>query len=250
MVAAAKLRKHQDELANAKDFSQGLEGMFFDVESDKNMLVPMSTDKGLCGGVNTYILRESKKTLAGWEREGVANQASLYTYGGKAKGSVGKIFGSRHIGGILDCGGGSPANFKEVCEVAQGVAEQAFGKATVLYNSFVNVISFDTTKKEIPGASAFNEVAEEKFQAYEMEGDEGGLMQNFYEFMLAVEMYQIVHNCQTCEQSSRMTAMDNSSTNADEMYEKLLLEANRVRQAKITKELMEIVGGASAVEDG
>jgi len=84
--------------------------------------------------------------------------------------------------------------------------------------------------------------------AYEEEGDESSLKKNFYEFMLAVQVYGILHNAQTCEQSSRMTAMDNSSSNADEMYDKLLLQANRVRQAKITKELMEITSGAAAVQ--
>mmetsp|Transcript_31546 Transcript_31546/g.76982 ORF Transcript_31546/g.76982 Transcript_31546/m.76982 type:complete len:294 (+) Transcript_31546:36-917(+) len=249
MVAAAKLRKHQDELEKANVLAAGLEGLFFEVESDKPaMVMPVSTDKGLCGGVNTFVNREAKSLMLSLQEE--KKDFTLFTYGNKAASNLGRLFGQYKIGAIAECGGGNPVTFSEACEVAKIVAEQDFGNAKVIYNSFVNVISYDTLTVSIPSAEAFESEAEKKFEAYEEEGDEGGLMKNFYEFMLAVKFYGIMHNAQTCEQSSRMTAMDNSSSNADEMYEKLLLQANRVRQAKITKELMEIVGGASAVQDG
>mmetsp|Transcript_2189 Transcript_2189/g.2742 ORF Transcript_2189/g.2742 Transcript_2189/m.2742 type:complete len:296 (+) Transcript_2189:75-962(+) len=248
MVAAAKLRKHQDALEVANNFSSGLDGMFFEAESDKPaMVLPVSTDKGLCGGVNTFVNREAKNTMIGMQDKN--EKFTLFTYGQKSKGNLGRVFGSYQTGGIVDCTGGNPVTFSEACEVAAIIAEQDFGNAKIVYNSFVNIISYDTTTISVPSAEAFEAGAEKKFEAYEEEGDEGGLMKNFYEFMLAVKMYGIINNAQTCEQSSRMTAMDNSSSNADEMYEKLLLQANRVRQAKITKELMEIVGGASAVQD-
>jgi len=247
MVAAAKLRKHQDALATAQVFIAGLDGMFPEVETEKpDMIVPISTDKGLCGGVNTFVNREARLTMNA--KVAKKEPFTLFTYGNKSKGNLSRLFGKNLIGGISDCGGGNPVTFAECCEVAAVIAEQDFGNAQVIYNSFVNIISYDTKTDVIPSLEAFEQEAEKKFEAYEEEGDEGGLMKNFYEYLLAVKMYGILQNAQTCEQSSRMTAMDNSSSNADEMYEKLLLQANRVRQAKITKELMEITGGAAAVQ--
>mmetsp|Transcript_3757 Transcript_3757/g.6973 ORF Transcript_3757/g.6973 Transcript_3757/m.6973 type:complete len:296 (-) Transcript_3757:203-1090(-) len=248
MVAAAKLRKHQDALELANKFSASMEGMFYEVESDSKILVvPVSTDKGLCGGVNTFVNRESKSLMNSLIADN--KEFSLFTYGGKAKGNLGRAFGKYMVGGVTDIAGGNPITFTESCEIAQTIAANEFGECKVIYNKFVNMITFDTLTVNFPSASNFAENAATKFEAYEEEGDEGGHYKNFYEFMLAVQLHGIFNNAQTCEQSSRMTAMDNSSSNADEMYEKLLLQANRVRQQKITKELMEIVAGASAVQD-
>jgi len=244
MVAAAKLRKHQDALADAKAFTKGVDGIFFEVEETEKdpLFIPVSTDKGLCGGVNTFVNREAKALMNSTE------SFSLFTYGSKSKSNLGRAFGSTMIGGILDCGAGNPVTFGEAAEVAATVAELEFGEATLIHNEFVNVISFNTEKSKIPSAETFEAEAESKFETYEQEGDEANLMKNLYEFTLACKFFAVINDAQTCEQSSRMTAMDNSSSNADEMYDKLLLQANRVRQAKITKELSEIVGGASAVQ--
>lgn len=249
MVAAAKLRKHQQAMESAQNFSAGLDDMFFDAEgSDKpEMLVPVTSDRGLCGGVNTVVAREAKKWIK--KKESTKTPWVMYTYGGKAKSGVGKQNYSKLLGGVLDVGAGNPATFGEACEVADAIGSQDFSTGTIIYNKFVNVISYDTTPTTITSEAAFASNAGEQFMAYEVEGDEIGTMGNFYQFLLATKMYGVIHNTQTCEQSSRMTAMDNSSTNADEMYGKLLLQANRIRQAKITKELMEIVSGAAAVED-
>ncbi|GAB5362256.1 hypothetical protein AAMO2058_000782400 [Amorphochlora amoebiformis] len=246
MVAAAKLRKHQDALGASKSFSKGVDGLMFEADSDKpTMVVPFSTDKGLCGGVNTFVNREAKKQMSD-----LGENYTLFTYGVKSKSNLQRVFGSKLVGGIVDCTGGNPVTFAEACEVAAFLGEQDAGNMKVIYNSFVNMITYDTLVLDIPSAQAFAAEADKKFEAYEEEGDEGGVMTSFYEFILACKIFGIINECQTCEQSSRMTAMDTSSSNADEMYDKLLLQANRVRQAKITKELMEIVGGASAIQDG
>uniref|UniRef100_A0A7S2TXS1 ATP synthase subunit gamma n=1 Tax=Lotharella oceanica TaxID=641309 RepID=A0A7S2TXS1_9EUKA len=247
MVAAAKLRKHQDALAIAKTFAAGLDGLFFEAETEKpTMVIPFSTDKGLCGGVNTAVNREAKTQMMQLENKG--EEFMLFTYGGKSKGNLRRNFERKMVGGILDCGGGNPVTFAEASEVAEAIAAQDFGNANLIFNDFINLITYDTVTVTIPSSELFESQAEEKFMAYEEEGDEGGLFKNFYEFMLGVKLYYVINNAQTCEQSSRMTAMDNSSSNADEMYDKLLLQANRLRQAKITKELMEITSGAAAVQ--
>jgi F-type H+-transporting ATPase subunit gamma len=251
MVASAKLRKNQEYLESAQAFGASFEGVIPEPEADSVssiLNVPFTTDKGLCGGVNTNVLRIVKEDLA--EADKAGKDISLMIVGGKGKGSLQRVYGNKFVGTVSSIGKGEPATFGEACEIARHVGSFEFDEGVLTYNKFKNIVSYNTVKESTPSPAYFASKASEKFRGYELEGDELNIFENLYEFAIATKTYAVMHNSQTCEQSSRMTAMDNSTSSATEMYDKLLLQANRMRQAKITKELMEVVSGAAAVEDG
>lgn len=244
MVAAAKVKKHQVALEKARNFNSGFADAWPEISEEKfpveqPMVGVFTSDRGLCGGVNGAVLRDVRKKMT-------AESKAIFTFGGKAKSGLQREYESKFQLAVTDLGAGRPAEFPEACEVAASLLDCEFDEMEVVYNKFMNIISFDTRTVKVPSKARFL-IDTEYFEKFEIEGDELTVFDNMYEFMLATRMFEFIHETQTSEQSSRMTAMDNSSTNADEMYEKLLLQANRLRQAKITKELMEIVGGMSAV---
>merc|ERR1712151_340184 len=116
---------------------------------------------------------------------------------------------------------------------------------SILYNKFQSVISFEVEKLSFKGPEALGESG--ALDEYEFEGDKTDILANLYQFNLACSVYGCLLENVTSEQASRMSAMDSASNNAKDMINKLALQYNRLRQAKITTELTEIVAGAESV---
>ncbi len=113
-----------------------------------------------------------------------------------------------------------------------------------MFNKFKSVVSYTTSRVPIYSLTAINEAP--KLTTYDsLDAD---VIQNYLEYSLVSQIYYTMKENAASEQSSRMTAMDNASSNASEMISKLSLEFNRTRQAVITRELIEIISGASALE--
>ena len=142
--------------------------------------------------------------------------------------------------------------FPQACSIAEEVLKTEYDVARIVYNRFVSAIAQKPTIATVMSPDALEKEAEAGggLDRYEIEGPgRAELLQNLAEFNLATSLYTAMLENNCSEQSSRMSAMENSTKNAGEMLGKLTLTYNRTRQASITTELIEIISGATALED-
>jgi len=242
MVAAVKLRGSQARLDVAREFSKDIEDIW-QVEDDsaEDLVVGISSDKGLCGAVNSSIQRLIRDDIMNGEQK-------VILFGEKARPGLERMFKERFITTISDMGNNKPISFRNACVFTDVWLAEEWNKSFLYYNYFKSMISYVTTKI---GFSSYEKSMEDlsNFYPYEIEGDVE-VLQNLYEFRMGCATYHYLCENDTSTLSSRMNAMDNSSKNAGEMIETLTMKMNRARQAKITTELIEIISGASAVDEG
>jgi len=241
MVAAVKLRGSQTRLEVAREFAQDIEKVW-DVKNEdtEDLVVAISSDKGLCGAVNSSIQRLVRDDIAGGEQK-------IMLLGEKARPGLERLYADRFILTISDLGNNRPVSFRNTAVFADYWLAQEWNKSHLYYNYFKSMISYVTSK--VPFVS-FEKSQEDmsNFYAYEIEGDIE-VLQNLYDFRVNCALFHYLCENDTSTLSSRMNAMDNSSKNAGEMIETLTMKMNRARQAKITTELIEIISGASAVDE-
>lgn len=245
MVAAVKLRTSQIRLDIAREFSKDIEEIWeVEPEADANvdLIVGISSDKGLCGAVNSSVIRSIRDDI-----NSSSGDESIMLLGEKARPGLERLFGNKFTLTISDMGNNRPISFKNAGVFADYWASEAWDHSHLYYNYFRSMISYDTTKKSFASLEKASEDLS-NFYPYEIEGD-SEVMQNLYEFRLGVATYHYLCENDTSTLSSRMNAMDNSSKNAGEMIDTLTMQMNRARQAKITTELIEIISGASAVDE-
>lgn len=252
MVSAAKLRGDQQRLAAAGPFARwagSITGEHKDLEdidvSDfpaKNMIVVMSSDKGLCGGVNTILSRMTRQMLAKLSAEGKEYQ--LFVMGDKGRSQLRRVYGEHFLGTATERV--VPYTFDLACSLAQDTMEGDFDAVHLCYNTFVSAIAYTPSIKTI---TPLLDPTSEVLYPFEVEPEnDPETLENFFEYTLATQVFHSLMENATSEQSSRMNAMENASKNAGEMIDSLTLQYNRARQARITTELIEIISGASALE--
>lgn len=252
MVSAAKLRGDQQRLAAADPFASWastITGKERDLEAldvsdfpQKNLLIMMSSDKGLCGGVNTILSRMTRQLIARLTEAG--KDYDLFILGDKGRGQMRRAYGDKIIGAATDRV--LPYTFDLAGEISKDVLKGQYDSVHLLYNEFVSAIAYTPSIKSIV---PMKDPADPFLYKYEVEPENDfPTLENFYEYTLACQIYHSMMENATSEQSSRMNAMENASKNAGEMIEKLTLQYNRARQARITTELIEIISGASALE--
>jgi F-type H+-transporting ATPase subunit gamma len=258
MVSAAKLRGDQQRLAAADPFSgwaAKVTGKEKDLENlpvtdfpAKNLIVALTTDKGLCGGVNTILCRMTRQLMARMTAEG--KNFDLFVVGEKGRGQLRRQYADKIVGCATDRL--MPYNFDLACAMVQetlGAApngEQGYDAVHVVYNEFKSAIAYTPSIKSI---TPLLDPAAPFLHGYEVEPEQDfETLRNFFEYTYACQMYHSLMENATSEQSSRMNAMENASKNANEMINKLTLQYNRARQARITTELIEIISGASALK--
>jgi len=252
MVAAAKLRAVQNQLDRVRNFAKPLttawpskpvtEGV------EKTLIVPITSDRGLCGSVNSAIARRTKAMLR--ESADAKSQPTLFTIGSKGTSALERHYPKNFVMNISEAYKFKVISFKQVCMLADLIQQQQFDKLEFLYNRFKNLLTFDTTIETIYSYRLALPAARDHLAKFEIENDGyTDVLQNLYEFRTAVRLYHCLQENSTAEQSSRMNAMSNSSKSAGEMLGGLRLVYNRTRQAKITTELIEIVSGAISVEE-
>jgi len=252
MVSAAKLRDDQQRLAAANPFSawaSSITGAEKDLENlpvndfpAKNLIVAMTTDKGLCGGVNTILCRMTRQLMSRLDAEGKGYD--LYVLGEKGRGQLRRQFADKIVGTATDRV--MPYNFDLACSLAQESMTGDYDSIHLVYNEFKSAIAYTPSIKSItplldPASPSLYNTDVEPENDFET-------LQNLFEYTLACQMYHSLMENATSEQSSRMNAMENASKNAGEMINKLTLQYNRARQARITTELIEIISGASALK--
>jgi len=252
MVAAAKMKKDVLRLEMGMPFCTPAINFFQHLPADtrpgSKMIVPMGGDKGLCGGINSSIVKAARRKIA--ETEGAGHTANVFYLGGKIDAGMRRLFRDRYIYGI-DSQTAVHTNWTQACTIAERIDRQNPDKLELLHNHNVSAISFETQEIAMPtrkGVEAMDKIELSKaIDAYSFEPDRVECWQDLHEFYYAACVYRGMLDGQAAEVSSRMNAMENASKNAGEMLEKLTLKYNRARQAKITTELCEIISGASAL---
>lgn len=208
-------------------------------ESEYNQLITaISSDKGLCGGVNSYIVKQVKFAIAKDEA------ASVMLVGGKARDGLIREY-KKYFTVSMDEVYTKPVTFSLAAFIGEKMLNQEYSYIRLFYNQFQSVVNFEVTALLLPDKDTV--VDTQALDAYEFEGDKSVVMGDLYEFFVATSLYNCILENQTSEQASRMTAMDNATNNAGDMIDKLALIYNRTRQAAITNELMEIISGAESL---
>jgi len=252
MVSAAKLRGDTQRLNAGNPFARwassvtgaekSLENVTIADLPKKNLIVILTTDKGLCGGVNSILCRMTKQFLHRLESN--KNSFELVVLGEKGKGQLRRAFGEKIMSSITERG--VPYTFELASSITTELTAFNFDAVHLVYNEFVSAIAYTPSIKSIypkrdPTSSYFHE--------YEVEPDvDSEALENFFEYTLATQLFHSLLENAASEQSSRMNAMENASKNASEMIGDLTLQYNRARQARITTELIEIISGASALK--
>jgi F-type H+-transporting ATPase subunit gamma len=221
---------------------KGLEDIDVKDFPDKNLVVMMTTDKGLCGGVNTILGRMTRQMIA--KLDASNKDAKLVVLGDKGRAQMRRVYGDRFVATMTERR--VPYNFDLASSIAQDIISGEYGGIHIVYNTFKSAISYIPSIRSITPLVDPNSPQLTSFEV-EPEND-AETLQNFHEYTLATQIYYAMLENATSEQSSRMNAMENASKNANEMINKLTLQYNRARQARITTELIEIISGASALK--
>lgn len=270
MVAAAKLRRAQERAVAARPYAERMERMLSSLSAsaaanpesappmlggtgkdDTHLLVLISSDRGLCGGFNSYLVRDIKRRIAALESAG--KTVKLIVVGRKGVSAMRREGGSRLVTGYEDLAKPMPA-FDQASTVAEQVTSMfeagEFDVCTIIYNKFVSALEQVVTPLQlIPFATGADgeEAGSGDGSSYEFEPDEEEILAALLPRNLAVQMYRSMLESFASEQGARMTAMDNATRNAGDMIDSLSLVYNRTRQAAITSELIEIISGAEAL---
>ncbi|XP_010906140.1 ATP synthase subunit gamma, mitochondrial [Elaeis guineensis] len=255
MVAASKLRAVQIRTENSRGLWQPFTALLGDVPSvdvKKNVIVTITSDKGLCGGINSTSVKISKslyKFTSGPEKE------TKYVILGE-KGKVQMVRDSKNsIEMSITELQKNPLNYTQVSVLADDILKNVeYDALRIIFNKFHSVVSFIPTVSTILSPEVVERESESggklgNLDSYEIEGGEtkAEVLQNLAEFQFSCVLFNAALENACSELGARMSAMDSSSRNAGEMLDRLTLTYNRTRQASITTELIEIISGASAL---
>ncbi len=272
MVAAAKLRRAQEQAEAARPYAERMERVLGSLaeslkgrdgapallagtgQEETHLLVVMTSDRGLCGGFNSSIVRRVRILIRDHHKNG--KTVKILCVGRKGRDQLRRDYGSMIVD-VIDEIGRPVLTYEDARRVRSRVMELfesgEFDVCTLLYNEFRSAISQVVTELQlIPFAVAPDETEEAVATAgtsavYEFEPDEEEILADLLPRNISVQVFRALLESNASEQGARMTAMDNATRNAGEMIDKLTLNYNRSRQAQITKELIEIISGAEAV---
>ena len=235
-------------LAAGYDGDEGAPLLLGGTGSDTNHLIlVMSSDRGLCGGFNSTIIRAVRKRIV--ELQAAGKTVKLFCVGRKGYDQLRMDYGSIIVGRVSDI----TKNLSY--EDAQGVSEEMFkifeehniDVVSMVYNKFQSAISQIVTFQQLIPLEMQATESEETPTPYEFEPNAETILEELLPRNLTIQAFRALLENNASEQGSRMTAMDNATRNAGDMIDDLSLVYNRTRQAAITTELTEIISGAEAV---
>jgi len=259
MVAAAKVRKAQEKMEQARPYTSALEETINHILPDVNRddldllnvreikrkaYVIVSADRGLAGGFNSNIIKVSEKEIAEFGKENV----DLFCIGKKARDHF-KRRDYNIVESHIDFW--SELNFDNAMMIGRSAIEHfTSGKVDeihVIYNYFVNMAQQEIKSEVLLPLSYGDEGFEEKDRLYEPSKEV--LVSSLVPRHLNIQIWKYLLESYASEQAARMMAMENATTNAGDMIKSLTLEFNKARQAAITTEMLEIVSGAEALKE-
>ena len=271
MVAASKLRRSQEKAEAARPYSSRLEEMLSSLASsaasgegiiklltgtgnDQNyIVVPVSADRGLCGGFNSSINRETFKLVKSLEGNG--KKVQLMPVGKKSRDFFNRVMKDQIIESFVDLNVSS-TGYESALNISNKLQELyfdgKFDKCILVFNKFKSAISQEVTQQQlIPLDVSNSEKEKEKENSsnaiYDYEPDEETILKDLLPKNVSIQIFKVLLESDAGEQGARMAAMDNATRNAGEMIDSLTLKYNRTRQAFITKELIEIISGAESI---
>jgi len=263
MVAAAKLRRAQESIVAIRPYAYSLRDMIAHLSEldedvvklpllekrpvEKVLIVTVAADRGLCGGFNSNVMRAAVNLI---EQYG-DTKYDLLTIGNKSS----EFFGKR----------GYPVykketdffhdlTFEDAISVSRTLISayeaKEYDRIEIVYNEFKSAIQQNIiTEQFLPFTPAQADTEHLKSVDYIYEPDVKTILTTLIPKDLNVQIWRILLESDAAEQGARITAMENATENAEEMNSNITLHYNRVRQAAITKELSEIVGGADALKE-
>jgi len=266
MVAAAKLRKAQENAEKGRPYSEKMNNIILNLSNsitDKenapkllagtgnekiHLCIVLTADRGLCGGFNTNIVKKAKSFFEKIKSE--EKSLKIITVGSKGYDQLKRIYGSQIIEKI-SFKDSKVTNYLDAEIVGKKIIElfekNEFDMCTIFYNQFKNVMTQIPQEQQIIPLKS-NEIKKNSVEDnYEFEPEEDEILSNLLPKNISTQIFKAMLENSASEQGSRMTAMDNATRNAGELVDKLTIYYNRSRQAAITKELIEIISGAESL---
>ena len=267
MVAAAKLKKAQENAEKGRPFSDKMQNIILNLTlamkddtnapklltgtgNDKTYLcVLLTADRGLCGGFNTNICKLAKKHFRQILNDG--KNLKIFSVGSKGYDQIKKEF-SKYVIEKRDFKNIKNITFDDAQNIGKIILElfenNQFDKCFLFFNNFKNVITqVPKAQQIIPAQEIDNQSKDQNKTNYDFEPDEDEILEDLLPKNISTQIFKAFLENAASEQGSRMTAMDNATRNAGDLVEKLTINYNRSRQAAITKELIEIISGAESL---
>ena len=266
MVAAAKLRRAQESAEKGRPYSDKMNNIILNLSNgisdidnapkllsgtgqDKvHLCVVMTSDRGLCGGFNTNIIKKAKLYFQKILDEG--KTLKIITVGTKGYDQLKRLY-SDNIIERISFKESKNINYFDADKVGKIVIEKfekkEFDVCAIFYNQFKNVITQIPQEQQIIPLKTSEKDENSSEDNYEFEPEEDEILSNLLPKNISTQIFKAMLENSASEQGSRMSAMDNATRNAGEMVDKLTIEYNRSRQAAITKELIEIISGAESL---
>ena len=266
MVAAAKLRKAQENAEKGRPYSEKMNNIILNLSnsiSDKEnapkllvgtgnkknyLCVVLTADRGLCGGFNTNIVKKAKSFFDKIIAEG--KSLKIINVGSKGYDQLKRVYGNQIIEKI-SFKDSKIANYLDAEIVGKKIIElfekNEFDICTIFYNQFKNVITQIPQEQQIIPLKSSKVKENSVDDNYEFEPEEDEILSNLLPKNISTQIFKAMLENSASEQGSRMSAMDSATRNAGELVDKLTINYNRSRQAAITKELIEIISGAESL---
>ena len=272
MVAASKLRRSQEKAVAARPYSSRLEEMLSSLASsaasgegiikllsgtgnDKSyMVVPVSADRGLCGGFNSSINRETFKLVQSLQKDG--KNVQLMPVGKKSRDFFIRVMKDQIVESFIDLNV-SNTGYESAQQVSNKLQDLyfdgKFDKCILVFNKFKSAITQEVTQQQLIPLDVSDSSTEDKEDnnaakaIYDYEPDEETILKDLLPKNVSIQIFKVLLESDAGEHGARMAAMDNATRNAGEMIDGLTLKYNRTRQAFITKELIEIISGAESI---
>ena len=271
MVAAAKLRRAQEQVETARPYAERMERMLGSLAAnfkgregapplltgrgrDKTHLVVVaSSNRGLCGGFNVNIVRSARRLITQLSAEG--KEVKVLCVGRKGSDQLKREYGSHIIDTIIDVGK-QKLKFAHANTIGHRIsvmfADDEFDVCTLIYAKFQSAITQEVTRMQIVPFAIPETKEEAKTQGgippvYKFEPEEEEILSDLLPHNLSVQIFRALLENAASEHGARMSAMDNATRNASDMIDDLTIFYNRTRQAVITRELIEIISGAEAL---
>ena len=265
-VAAAKRRRAQENAEKGRPYSEKMNNIILNLSSgisdkenapkllsrtgeDKvHLCIVLTSDRGLCGGFNTNIIKKAKTYFQKISDEG--KTLKIITVGSKGYDQLKRVY-KDDIVERISFKDSKTINYLDAEKVGKMIIEnfekEEFDVCTIFYNKFKNVITQIPQEQQIIPLKTSEAEENSSEDNYEFEPDEDEILSNLLPKNISTQIFKAMLENSASEQGSRMSAMDNATRNAGEMVDKLTIEYNRSRQAAITKELIEIISGAESL---
>ena len=265
MISAAKLRRAQSKIINARPYANKISEMLSNLATEEDMatnpffiereaknvaVVVVTADRGLCGAFNNNIIKEAVRYI---DEEINAESINAFVY---CVGKKNADYFSRRDYNVIgkDVGLFSSLDYSSALKITDNLvsefSNETYDKVVIIYNEFISMIRQKIQVQQflpIPVLSSTEEIQVQQ-PNYIFEPDSGSIFNFLIPKHLKAQVWRSLLESNAAELGARMTAMDNATTNAQEMIRSLNLTYNKERQAAITKEILEIVSGANALK--